>query len=148
MKASILLILCSIILIGCEVSSKDRQLMQSTLNNELRRSYDNEGIVTMVNAELTKIKEEDNMYGGIYYGSFKCTLSPLNNDDKIDIWGDVTFDKNKRIQAMPEHYGSNKIAIYISLININNEPVSDKDTCQYILDRFMNRNEINGIENK
>lgn len=144
MKKIILFFLCSIMMFGCGVSNKDKQLMQSALNNELRKSYDNKDIITMVNAELTEIKKEDNMYGGAYSGRFKCTLSPLDNDDKISLWGEVAFDKNKRIQSMPKRYGDNKVAIYISLININNTPVPPKelDSCKFILDRFMNKNKI------
>lgn len=148
MKKVILLILCSIFLLGCGISTKDKQLMQSYLNNELRRSYDSEGIITMVNAELIKIEKKDNIYGGAYSGRFRCTLSPLDNDDKITMWGEVAFDKNKHIQIMPERYGNNKIAINISLININSIsiPAKEIDTSKYVLNRFMNRNKISGNE--
>lgn len=120
--------------------------MQSYLNNELRKSYDNEGIITMVDAELTKIEKSDAIYGGEYYGTFKCTLNPLDSNDNISLWGDVGFDKNKRIKLMPKAYGDNKAAIDIFIILINSEPVADKNSCKYILNRFMNRNKISGNE--
>lgn len=98
----------------------------------------------MVDAELTKIEKSNAIYDGVYYGTFKCSLSPLSSNDKINLWGDVAFDENKRIKLMPKAYGNNKAAINISIILINNEDFSNKDTCRYILDRFMNRNKISG----
>lgn len=148
MRKCIVTILCSILLFGCGISNKDKDYMQTILNNELRRSYDREDIVAMINAELTQIEKKDNIYGGTYFGRFKCALSPLNNDDKVAIWGEVAFDDNKFVKIMPERYGKDKRAINISIILINNKPIDAKeiDSSKYVLDVFMNRNKVSGNE--
>ena len=139
-----IILLISFLVLSCGSNSKE--YMQTVLSNELHRSYNDANIVSMVNAELKDVEEKENMFGGTYYGTFNCTLRPLENKDVIRLWGEVAFDSNKLIKTMPERYGKNKIAIYISLIAINGTPVDSKDInrSKYVLDVFMNRNKVSG----
>ena len=145
---NLFLLLIPILLLGCGTSSKDREYMQTVLSNELHRAYNDANIVSMVNVELKEVKKEDNMFGGVYHGTFNRTLRPLENEDVIRLYGEVAFDEDKLIKLMPERYGKNKVAIDISLITINNTPIDSKDInhSQYVLDVFMNRNKISGNE--
>lgn len=145
---NLFLLLIPILLLGCGASSKDREYMQTVLSNELHHAYNDANIVSMVSVELKEVKKEDNMFGGVYHGTFNCTLRPLENEDVIRLYGEVAFDENKLIKLMPERYGKNKVAIDISLITINNTPIDSKDInhSQYVLDVFMNRNKISGNE--
>lgn len=146
MKKCIVTIICSILLFGCGISNKDKDYMQTILNNELHRAYDYE---LMVNAEISKIREvKEASYGEKYKATFKCSLTPLNTNDKIYLWGEVAFDKNKSIVFLPERFGKNKKYIDISLVQINENsvPASEIDTCKYILDMYMNRNKLLGNE--
>lgn len=145
---NLFLLLIPILFFSCGTSSKDKEYMQTVLSNELHRAYNDANIISMVNVELKEVKKEDNMFGGVYHGTFNCTLRPLENEDVIRLWGEVAFDNNKLIKIMPDRYGKNKIAIDILLITINNAPIAPKDIdhSQYVLDVFMNRNKISGNE--
>lgn len=142
MKKLFAIIILGVLLSACSgVSTKDKDYMQIVLNNELRDSYSQENIPVMfVNAELKKIEKKESYLGGKYMGTFGCSFE--QNGDKIYMAGAVAFDDNMEVSKMPERYGNNKIAIDISVLTINNKPIKKISENKYILNRFINRNNL------
>lgn len=144
MKKLFAILILGALLTACSgVSNKDKDYMQIVLNNELRDCYSNENVSVMfVNAELKKIEKKESYLGGTYSGTFGCSFE--QDGDKIYMTGAVAFDSNMEISKMPERYGQNKIAIDISVLTINNKPIKELGKNKFILNRFVNRNNMQG----
>lgn len=142
MKKLFTILILGVLLSACSgLSNKDKDDMQIVLNNELRDSYSNENVsVMLLNAELKEIEKKESYLGGTYSGTFGCSFE--QGGDKIYMAGAVAFDSDMEILKMPELYGENKIAIDISVLMINNKIVKEFDKNKFILNRFVNRNNL------
>lgn len=149
MKTSIkcLVFFAAIFLTSCGISDKDKDYMNIVLENKLSELYSEHDITAMfLSCELTKLEKNEGIYGErtAYRGVFSCQFEN-EADEKVRLYGDVEFDKNKRIALTPPRYGNNKLAIDIYMILIGSKEVENRDKNKYVLDEFVNRNNYNNL---
>lgn len=120
---------------ACGVSQKDKEYMQTVLQNSLNEYYMNSGVSCMfLKTDLSNV-EKSELPDSKYIGHFSVEFE--NKNKSVRLYGDVYFDESLQIERMSSDYGKDIVGIYISLGYISNKEI-DTRVDSVVLPIFIN----------